>query len=358
MRLALLVLIAAVTASCKSRSPAPSNDAGISASAPALSGCALLQQIASDACEKRSADAKAHGRCPPRCATALAPRCIEKDDAWMVIVDEEPCPHTIGTERWRLAHAPAAGGAPTYSPVQVREGYPEGPTVKDGAGDIEISFGRCVTSENGCIAAVPDTCVADARMPSLLDCVASHPRRRPSFLRADAGIPEPDAGEEPRTGDWDSGGTGVFGDEEHRRYWIDSLPLVFVGDRDVLTSRLGGPRMFGQLDATGSIVVDGADSIAFIRKECAYLEPLAKALAFQVWHAAVCARLEGKSMAWVADQWRTRCEAPPPPENKLGSDDITLAAICHAAASEKRKGLPAGAARYLESVSALPPPTP
>lgn len=360
MRRSLLVVVAVAATSTACRSPTPSLDAGKSSSpAPPVFGCEQLRRIASDACTRRTEEAKAQGRCVPRCAAQRGVDCLERDGAWAILVDAEPCPGNLGTLRWRLAHAPSTNGEVSYSPVQSREGYSEEspPKIDEVEGRIRVTFTTCLASADSCTASAVHTCVGDSIGPTPLDCLAAHSRRRPSFLPEAMSFQEPDASGKMqwRPGPtWDGGGTTVSVDAAGRRQFsIAAMPL-FVSDGDVTSEVLAGPVLRGSLDEAGTVVFDGAESIAWDRAECAKLPVVSKAAAEDVWRAALCARLQGKSMAWIVEQWSSRCRAPSRPVDQRTYADGALESACRIDPRQDRKGIPSQAAHYLEGVIPWP----
>jgi hypothetical protein len=308
--------------------------------------------VASDACTRQTEDAKARRRCEPPCAARHSVDCLEKGGAWAIVVDEEPCPGNLGKLRWRLAHVPSTGGDFLYSPVQSREGYPESPPiVEELDGHVHVTFTTCLASADVCTAVAKHTCLGASTGSTLLDCLGAHARRRPGFMPEAMSYQEPDASGKlqwsPRQ-TWDSGGTIVTVDATGRRQFsIEAMPL-FVSDGDVTSEVLAGPMLRGSEDETGGLVFDGPDSIAWDRVECAKLPVPSKAAAADVWRAALCARLQGKSLPWISEQWSARCRVPASDPRTYA--ESALESACRVDPRQERRGMPRQAAHYLEAV--------
>jgi hypothetical protein len=215
--------------------------------------------------------------------------------------------------------------------------YADASKVERAFGHVKVTFNECVAEADGCTDIITHTCLAEESDPARLDCVASHARKKPSFLSALS-----------MEGAWDHGTTSVMADDAGtRRFVIAAVPLS-LWDGDVTSVVLEGPLLRGDADESGALVFDGPAAIAWDRAECAKVPPPSKAPVRDLWRSAVCARFLGKSVAWITEQWLARCEAP---VDDAEAKAWALAEACRIDPLERRKGVPRRAADGLKGLS-------
>ena len=274
------------------------------------------------------------------------PPCVEMGGAWGVVRDETAVSilHAPGDfARWHLAHVPTGDAEVRLSTGQWSHGWPHVELADGGAVSIVTRHCTARAAARSCDPYVVQTCVGATSGGSPLDCPLSHELRRPAWL------PEGLESKGNAPASWTSGPLAIVVDPVARTKWIElDVPPLVTQDAG-FEFYLAGPRLRGVFDASGAAVFDAPEALAWSRAACAKLATPSRAQPYDVWRSAVCARLTGKTIEWIRDQWSIACRENARRENE--GMDRTLESACRVDPDEATRGMLRAAVRYLEQVT-------
>lgn len=370
------VIAVVLVTSCRSRpSPSPP-DAALEGVQPALegaqpahegaqpaSGCDRIRELQRSACAAWAAawvtTPEAAGYpsswCELQCETTTPKSCVEHEGAWGIVVDEVPC-EDLRPEKdvtWRLVHFPPGESSPRFS---AKRSSPGSVSIDLVDGRVRVQYQGCLTDPWTSSGDTTHTCEGVATGSSTLDCPDGYRLRRPRGLPEDmreglrGGVWAPDTR-------WDKGSREIRFERVagKRQMAVELAPLV-LWDGDVGDYYFAGPTWYGRIEPDKTVGFDGDEEIAKTRDECRTLPSPSKAPPKDLWRSALCARLLGKSVPWIVDQWARRCAGLKLGEG-AGSDTLEVACLIDAY-SRKARGVPKFAVHYLGQVTPLPKEAP
>src|SRR5262249_13586693 len=109
---------------------------------------------------------------------------------------------------------------------------------------------------------------------------------------------------------WTAGDQAIVVDDATQTRWVELETTALWPEAASFQphgSAMGGTRLRGLISSSGAVAFETPAGLAWSRAQCAKLPIPSKAMHRDLWRSSVCARLGGRSLAWIQEQWRQVC---------------------------------------------------